>query len=29
MGIHPVVAEEFTTMFITKRSGVDAAKKGC
>jgi len=29
VGIHPTVAEEFTTLSITKRSGLDAAKKGC
>ena len=29
VGIHPTVSEEFTTLSITKRSGVDAAKKGC
>lgn len=29
IGIHPTVAEEFTVLSITKRSGVDASKKGC
>jgi hypothetical protein len=29
VGIHPTVAEEFTTLTITKRSGHDAQKKGC
>lgn len=29
VGIHPTIAEEFTTMEITKRSGVSAEKGGC
>ena len=29
VGIHPTVSEEFTLLSITKRSGVDASKKGC
>jgi thioredoxin reductase (NADPH) len=29
VGIHPTVSEEFTLLSITKRSGVDATKKGC
>eukprot|EP00762_Andalucia_godoyi_P006516 ANDGO_04979.mRNA.1 Thioredoxin reductase SEP1 len=29
VGIHPTVTEEFTTMAITKGSGVDARKSGC
>ena len=29
VGIHPTVSEEFTTLEITKRSGVDATKTGC
>eukprot|EP00274_Cyanoptyche_gloeocystis_P006904 CAMPEP_0196654094 /NCGR_PEP_ID=MMETSP1086-20130531/3769_1 /TAXON_ID=77921 /ORGANISM="Cyanoptyche gloeocystis , Strain SAG4.97" /LENGTH=510 /DNA_ID=CAMNT_0041985653 /DNA_START=28 /DNA_END=1560 /DNA_ORIENTATION=+ len=29
VGIHPTIAEEFTTMAITKRSGRDAKKTGC
>jgi len=29
VGIHPVIAEEFTILSITKRSGQDANKKGC
>lgn len=29
VGIHPTSAEEFTTMTITKSSGVSAAKTGC
>uniref|UniRef100_A0A7S0X6A9 thioredoxin-disulfide reductase (NADPH) n=1 Tax=Mantoniella antarctica TaxID=81844 RepID=A0A7S0X6A9_9CHLO len=29
VGIHPTVSEEFTLLSVTKRSGVDAAKKGC
>jgi len=29
VGIHPTVAEEFTTMNVTKRSGVSAEKSGC
>lgn len=29
VGIHPTVAEEFTTLSITKRSGENAQKKGC
>lgn len=29
VGIHPTTAEEFTTLKVTKRSGVDARKKGC
>lgn len=29
VGIHPTVSEEFTLLSITKRSGVDAKKKGC
>jgi thioredoxin reductase (NADPH) len=29
IGIHPTNAEAFTTMEITKRSGLDAAQKGC
>ena len=29
VGIHPTVAEEFTTMSVTKSSGESAAKGGC
>jgi len=29
IGIHPTTAETFTTMEITKRSGVDASASGC
>jgi len=29
VGIHPTVVEEFTTMNVTKRSGVSAEKTGC
>jgi thioredoxin reductase (NADPH) len=29
VGIHPTIAEEFTTLSITKRSGAEAAKGGC
>ncbi len=29
IGIHPTVAEVFTTMDLTKSSGADAAGKGC
>jgi len=29
IGIHPTSAETFTTLGITKSSGVDAMKKGC
>jgi thioredoxin reductase (NADPH) len=29
VGIHPTISEEFTTLSITKRSGVDATKRGC
>jgi len=29
VGIHPTVSEEFTILSVTKRSGVDAQKKGC
>ena len=29
VGIHPTVSEEFTTLEITKRSGVDATNTGC
>jgi len=29
VGIHPTVAEDFTTLTITKSSGLDARKKGC
>ena len=29
VGIHPTVSEEFTLLSITKRSGIDASKKGC
>ncbi|ACO68791.1 thioredoxin-disulfide reductase [Micromonas commoda] len=29
VGIHPTVSEEFTILSITKRSGVDATKRGC
>jgi len=29
VGIHPTVVEEFTTMDVTKRSGVSAEKSGC
>ena len=29
VGIHPTLAEEFTTLSITKSSGVDAGKTGC
>jgi len=29
IGIHPTIAEEFTILSITKRSGKDSKKKGC
>ena len=29
VGIHPTIAEEFTTMSVTKRSGASAKKGGC
>ncbi len=29
IGIHPTVAEVFTTLDLTKSSGADAAGKGC
>ena len=29
VGIHPTIAEEFTTMTVTKRSGASAKKGGC
>merc|ERR550534_598811 len=29
IGIHPTTAENFTTVSITKRSGVDASASGC
>lgn len=29
VGIHPTIAEEFTTMEITKSSGVSSKKGGC
>jgi len=29
IGIHPTFAEEFTTLSITKRSGISPLKKGC
>ena len=29
IGIHPTVAETFTTMEITKSSGTDPSSKGC
>jgi hypothetical protein len=29
VGIHPTVAEEFTSIHATKRSGVSAEKTGC
>lgn len=29
IGIHPTVAEEFTILEVTKRSGKSALKKGC
>lgn len=29
VGIHPTIAEEFTTMTVTKRSGANAKKGGC
>lgn len=29
VGIHPTVAEEFTTLTVTKRSGESAQKAGC
>jgi hypothetical protein len=29
LGIHPTIAEEFTTLKITKRSGLDEKKGGC
>mmetsp|Transcript_6925 Transcript_6925/g.9694 ORF Transcript_6925/g.9694 Transcript_6925/m.9694 type:complete len:606 (-) Transcript_6925:418-2235(-) len=29
VGIHPTVAEEFTTISVTKASGISAAKGGC
>ena len=29
VGIHPTVAEEFTILKVTKRSGMDPSKRGC
>ena len=29
IGIHPTCAENFTTMYTTKSSGVDVATSGC
>jgi len=29
VGIHPTVAEEFTTLSVLKSSGASAAKAGC
>jgi thioredoxin reductase (NADPH) len=29
IGIHPTIAEVFTTLSLTKASGADAAGKGC
>jgi thioredoxin reductase (NADPH) len=29
VGIHPTVAEEFTTLTVSKSSGADAQKAGC
>jgi len=29
IGIHPSISEEFTVLYITKRSGDDAKGKGC
>lgn len=29
IGIHPTIAEEMTTMSISKRSGITAERKGC
>ena len=29
VGIHPTVAEEFTTLKVTKSSGMDPSKRGC
>ena len=29
VGIHPTVAEEFTTLKVTKGSGLDPTKRGC
>jgi thioredoxin reductase (NADPH) len=29
VGIHPTVAEEFTTMEVSKSSGASAEKSGC
>jgi len=29
VGIHPTVAEEFTRIFITKRSGLDPKPQSC
>ena len=29
VGIHPTVAEEFTTMLVSKSSGASSAKAGC
>ena len=29
VGIHPTVAEEFTTLKVTKSSGQDPTKRGC
>lgn len=29
VGIHPTIAEEFTTLSVTKRSGASAKKGGC
>lgn len=29
IGIHPTIAEEFTILEVTKRSGKSALKKGC
>ena len=29
VGIHPVIAEEFCMLSVTKRSGASTNKKGC
>lgn len=29
VGIHPTVSEEFTRMYITKRSGLDPTPQSC
>jgi thioredoxin reductase (NADPH) len=29
IGIHPTTAEEFTRVYITKRSGLDPAVQAC